>query len=73
MIDIILQECIEKAADYRCTKIVNEYIIFYNSKIEDYELSQLDCIYYYLMYAHKRKSIDIFNYNDRLYSDLFLL
>ena len=61
--DVILKECIEKAVDYRCTKIVNEYINFYNSKIEDYELSHLDCIYYYLMYAHKTKSIDIFNYN----------
>ena len=71
--DVILKECIEKAVGYRCTKIVNEYINFYNSKIEDYELSHLDCIYYYLMYAHKTKSIDIFNYNDTIYSDLFLV
>ena len=71
--NMILEECFEKAADYRCTRIVNEYINFYNSNIEDYELHHLDCIYYYLMHAHKTKSIDIYNYNYTLYFELFLI
>ena len=69
----IVKECIEKAVDFRCTKIVNEYIEFYNTKLEDYDIRHLDCIYYYLLYAHRKKTIDVFKYDKSIYSVLFLV
>ena len=71
--DLVIEQCVDRAIDVQCAKIVNEYIMFYNSKLEDYELKHLDYIYYYLLHSHNSNIIDIFDYNDTLYSYLFLV
>ena len=71
----LVAQCIKTAIQNQATKIVNEYIKFWtpNKDANAYSLEQLDCIYYYLMHAHKNGTINIFDYNKSLFYTLFLV
>ena len=63
------------AIENQACKIINEYIEYWSdrSNIEDYNIEHLDSKFNYLLYAYNKKIIDIFNYNNSIFSTLFLV
>ena len=71
----VVNDCTNLAIENKACQIINEYIEFWpnSGKFEDYKIEQLDLKFYYLIYAHNNKFIDIFNYNNSIYTTLFLI
>ena len=70
----INEKAVQRAIEKRSCQIVEEYIKYWtpNKTVEDYPLEQLDSIYYFTIYLHTKGLYDIFNYNTKLFSILFL-
>mgnify|MGYP005621671935 CR=1 FL=1 len=71
----LVDKCVQTAVENKATTVVNEYIKYWtpNKDASAYSIDRLDAIYYYLIYAHKQKSIDLFNYDTSIFSTLFLV
>ena len=71
----VILECIDSAINIQACKIVDKYINFWSKgDITKYKIQKLDRMYYYLIFSHKKKKIDIFDdYKDSLYYTLFLV
>lgn len=72
MNDIIFN-CVATAIEKKSCYLVNEYIKFWKCELNHFDIKHLDCIYYFLIHAHKNKDIDIFIDNDQLFATLFLV
>jgi hypothetical protein len=69
----VIESCIEKVITKQSETMVNKYILFYNSNIINFSLYKLDTLYFYLIYAHKKQIIDIFEDNNKIFVHLFLM
>ena len=68
----IINDCINIAIEKKPCKIINEYVEYWTNSA-NYSVEQLDSKYYYLIYAHNSKLIDIFNLNNSIFLTLFLI
>jgi hypothetical protein len=73
--DLVILDCVNLAIEKKACQIINEYVAYWNNEktIDDYSIHHLDCMYYYLLYAHKNRTLNIFDYNKSIYSILFLV
>lgn len=70
----VVKECVELAIKNQAGKVVNKYCDFWNTDPSKYKLTHLDTLYHYLIWAHKKKTVDIFDYNpSSLFHTLFLI
>ena len=66
---------VDERIEDQVTKIINEYIEFWpnGAKFDQYEIEYLDSKYYYLIYAYENNLIDIFNYDNSIYYEMFMV
>ena len=75
MYAVVVKDCINLAIKKKACKIINEYIDYWpnGETLEDYNIEHLDSKYFYLIHSHNNNSIDIFNYNNSIFTTLFLV
>ena len=75
MYKFVVNDCIKLAIERQACKIIDKYIEFWpnGAKLEDYDIEQLDSKYDYLIFSHNNNYIDIFDYNDSIFTTLFLI
>ena len=67
-----IKECINIAVDKKACEIINKYIDYWSCENKS-NIQHLDAKYYYLIYAHKHELLDIFNYDQNIFTLLFLI
>ena len=69
-----IKDTVEIAVKNQAGVVVNEYIKYYNCKVEQFDIKHLDLMWLYVIHLHNSGEVDIFCYNDKsLFTILFLV
>ena len=66
----------ENHIEDQAAEIVNRYVDFWSSNdahFHEYKIEELDNKYYYLINAYENKIVDIFNYDNSIYYNMFMV